>query len=156
MRKTGSCGRKASSRHSKLSESSFSLSSRANARSSHLVRRIETLVRSLVPGRTGSVVAAREDGEIISTAASEGGSYIAFFSCRSGCSCCRFPCSWRRHWRQVRCNFARFLFRRPCPRQIKRAVIEFDDVSLANHPVQIGRERQFPFLGFGHLSIRAN
>jgi len=49
---------------------------------SHLVTHIRTLARSLGPSRTGIIFAARDDGGNISAAASDGGSYKAFLSCR--------------------------------------------------------------------------
>src|SRR5207248_7983918 len=141
-------GRKASSRRSRSSASSFLL---------HLSRR-SGFGSSRGPSRTGSVIAARDDGGIISTAASDGGSYNVTFARRIKlrCSCWRFGCSCHRRWWRFRGCLASVLFRWLGPRQIERAVIEFDDVPLPNHPMQIGRERQFRFLGLDHLSIRSN
>ncbi len=38
------------------------------------------------------------------------------------------------------------LFGRLCPGQVERTVVEFDHVSFADQPVQIGSDRQFPLL----------
>ncbi len=70
------------------------------------------------------------------------------------------PCGWDRRSRRFHStavdagSLSGLRRRRFRPRQIERTIVELDHVTLADQPVQVGRQRQFCAFELGRLSAR--